>query len=74
MRLNHRWPELRGTANPNQTRYHCSFARFQVFIFSRNDSEDLDLFNLKRDTIPELWAATEKALSPFLQLTQGTTS
>ena len=25
MRLNPRYPELRGAANPNQARYHCLF-------------------------------------------------
>ena len=44
-----------------------------VFNFFRNDWR-FRFFHFKRDTITELGGATEKALSPILLLTLGTTS
>ena len=48
-------------------------AEIKSFQFFRNDCR-FRFFNLKRDTIPELGGATEKALSPIFELTLGTTS
>ena len=88
MRLNPRCPELRGVANPNQA--HCPFAvpirrssmpgrrGFRMEKIGRNiklnDCEDLDFLITRGIQFQSFGAATEKALSPFLELTLGTTS
>ena len=78
MRLNPRCPELRGAENRNQARYHCPFAvpiRRSNIPGHRGFGMERLGRNIKFSFFSESWGvATEKALSPILELTLGTTS